>query len=94
MQWDFGGLASGRYAVRLYFAEIDPSVTSAGARAFDVALEGNTLLDDFDIFATAGANRGIVKTFETNVTDGNLDIDFTAVTGNPLVSAIEVYRIS
>ena len=52
------------------------------------------MLDDFDIFATAGANRGIVKTFETNVTDGNLDIDFTAVTGNPLVSAIEVYRIS
>jgi hypothetical protein len=92
MRWDFG-VAAGRYAVRLYFAEIDTSVSASNERIFDVALEGLTYLNDLNVYTQVGHNRGLVETFVLDVTDGNLDIDFSSVVGNPLVSAIEVYRI-
>jgi hypothetical protein len=97
MEWNFGGLVNGaRYAVRLYFAEIaaNPGV---GQRVFDVSIEGQTVLDDFDIYAEAGENTGIVKTFVVTAgSDGNLDIDFSKVSGTdePLVSALEVYFVA
>ena len=96
--WDFSGLASGRYAVRLYFAEFDAAIDQIGKRTFDVALESVNHLDEFDIVAVAGGQyRGVVKTFVLNVTDGNLDIDLTdgdnaLISTDPLISAIEVYH--
>lgn len=48
------GLTPGvTYAVRLHFAEL--TWTAAGQRVFNVAINGTTVLSDFDIFATAGA---------------------------------------
>jgi len=50
------------YTVRLHFAE--PEDKKAGQRRFDVAVNGQTVLKDFDIVAEArAANVGIVKTF-------------------------------
>jgi outer membrane protein assembly factor BamB len=52
-----------RYTVRLHFAE--PDDVKAGQRVFDVALQGQGVLKDFDVAAAAGAaNRGIVKEFK------------------------------
>jgi len=97
MEWNFGGLVNGaRYAVRLYFAEIAAS-PGVGQRVFDVSIEGQTVLDDFDIYAEAGENTGVVKTFVVTAgSDGNLDIDFSKVSGTdePLVSALEVYFVA
>ena len=92
-----GIVAGEEYAVRLYFAEIDPTVTAAGDRVFDVTIEGNQVLDDFDILGEVPANTGIVKTFVVTV-DGNgeLNISFEAEAGSSklaLVSAIEIFRI-
>jgi len=51
-----------RYTVRLHFSE--PDKISKGQRVFDVAIQGNTVLEDFDIVKEAGApNIGIVKEF-------------------------------
>ncbi|MEA3399841.1 MAG: PQQ-binding-like beta-propeller repeat protein [Armatimonadota bacterium] len=46
------------YAVTLYFAE--PEDIAAGDRVFSVALQGRTVLEDFDVVAAAGGRRRVV----------------------------------
>ncbi len=84
MQWEFP-VAPGDYEVRLYFAEVNPVFRGA----FDVTIEGQTVLDDYSVFDDVGANRGVVKTF-TKSSDGTLDIDFSFVTALPLINGIEI----
>lgn len=62
--------------VTLYFEE--SFCTSAGARTFDVAINGSTVLTAFDIFAAAGGmNRAIAKTFDATAdASGNVVIRF------------------
>lgn len=92
MQWNFP-VTAGDYEVRLYFAETFEFAQSDGARVFDVAIEGVLVLDDFDIFAIAGANAGHMESFIVT-SDTSLDIDFTRVTQNPLINGIEVIPVS
>lgn len=91
MQWDFP-VTPGNYEVRLYFAEIFTGTQAVGARQFDVSIEGSLVLDNYDVFALVGANKGIVEKF-TVTSDGNLDINFARVTNNPSVKAIEVVPV-
>ncbi|MDH3307627.1 MAG: malectin domain-containing carbohydrate-binding protein, partial [Acidimicrobiia bacterium] len=86
--WDFP-VTPGAYRVNLYFAETFPGTQSTGARQFDVEIEGLEVLTNFDIFAAAGANEGIVRGFDI-VSDANLDIDFTQVVNSPAIQGIEV----
>ncbi|MGI9457830.1 MAG: malectin domain-containing carbohydrate-binding protein [Aeoliella sp.] len=88
MQWSFP-VDPGDYEVRLYFAETFMYAQTVGARLFDVAIEGATLLDDFDIFAAAGGNTAWVETF-TVTSDDMLNIDFAHVVQNPIINAIEI----
>lgn len=62
--------------VTLYFEE--SFCTSAGARTFDVAINGSTVLTAFDIFAAAGGmNRAVAKTFDATAdASGNVVIRF------------------
>jgi hypothetical protein len=67
------GLPEGAATITLKFAEIDASVTAAGQRVFDVALNGRTVLHNFDIFAQAGgANRALDKVFNVPVINGQI----------------------
>jgi hypothetical protein len=51
------------YNIRLYFAEPEP--LAPGQRVFDIALQGQQVLEGFDIAAEAGVpNRGLVKEFQ------------------------------
>lgn len=87
----------GVYLVRLYFAE--PYWGAPGGpegeerrRVFTVDGEGEALLEDFDVFAEAGSLTALVKQAEVDVTDGELNLRFTASEGEPIVAAIEVLR--
>ncbi len=81
----------GTYTVTLKFAEFYWS--SAGQRVFDVLLEGQLVLDNFDIVQAAGGpNRAVDRTFTATVTGNNLDIEFRTVVDNAKVSAIEILR--
>jgi hypothetical protein len=82
-------LANGTYTVKLRFAETS-SVTTAGQRVFNVSLEGATVLSNFDIYAVVGRNTALVKTFSTTVSDGVLNIGFTAVAAKPEINGIEI----
>ena len=92
MQWDFPVDAGVPLQVRLYFANGYGGTSQVGQRVFDVAVEGSTVLDDYDIVADAGGDsRGTMRSFDVT-SDGNVDIDFSHVIENPLVSAIEIIR--
>ncbi|WP_162224315.1 malectin domain-containing carbohydrate-binding protein [Halorussus salinus] len=93
--WTFSdSIQSGQqYEVRLYFAEIYHGVTNnngADARVFDVAIEGQTVLNDYDIAADVGTETGVMKSFTVTPSDGTLDIDLTTEVDNAKISAIEI----
>ena len=83
-------VAPGDYEVTLYFDEAWSGAKAPGSRVFDVLLEGQTALDDFDVTAVYGWNVAGAKTLAASVTDGTLDLDFVQGVQNPNVSAIEV----
>ncbi len=91
-----GGEANGQnpptYTLRLHFAE--PDDLAAGERVFDVALQGQTVLKDFDVVKQAdGRMRGIVKEFRGVKLMGYLTIALTAKVGQkhgPILSGIEL----
>jgi len=91
MQWDFP-VAAGQYEVRLYFAETYSGTMKVGARKFDVKIEGALVLDNFDVYATYGANTGGVKSFVV-ASDATLDIDFFHEVENPAIKGIEIIAV-
>ena len=90
MQWNFP-VAPGSYEVRLYFAETYAKAQNVGGRTFDVLIEGQTVLDNYDVYAEVGGYKGVVKTFTVNA-DNNLDVDFLRGVQNPSVKGIEIIR--
>jgi hypothetical protein len=89
--WDFP-VSPGQYEVRLYFAETWSGAFANGVRVFDVSIEGTTVLNDYDVFADVGANKGVMKSFVVS-SDSNLDIDFLRVVQNPAVKGIEILTV-
>ncbi|MFD2515175.1 malectin domain-containing carbohydrate-binding protein [Pontibacter locisalis] len=89
-------LPSGTYTVKLHFMEPyfgapGGGTGAAGRRVFHVDVEGQRVLSNYDIFAESGAATAAVKTFEgVSVADGTLNIDFTSLKDNAIVSAIEI----
>ncbi|HWY79677.1 MAG TPA: malectin domain-containing carbohydrate-binding protein [Candidatus Sulfotelmatobacter sp.] len=84
--------ANGTYTVRLHFNEL--YWNAAGQRIFNVAINGTQVLNNFDIYQTAGGqNKAIVEQFPaTTDSNGNISINFTTVTDNAMVNGIEVYN--
>jgi hypothetical protein len=80
---------SGRYLLRLHFAELDPQA-AVGSTVFDVLVEGAEVLPKLDIFAEAGVRAALVKDVETTVSDGALDLAFRPINGRPKIAGIEV----
>ncbi|KAL5716600.1 hypothetical protein ACHQM5_018268 [Ranunculus cassubicifolius] len=72
-------LRTGSYTLKLHFAEImftaDEENNIRGRRIFDVYIQGNRVLSDFNIAEEAGGiGIGIVKEYNVNVTSGTLEI--------------------
>mgnify|MGYP000494913274 CR=1 FL=1 len=93
-------LENGDYTVRLHFAELWFGATGGGSagkgrRVFDVRLEGQLAEDNLDVFAAVGAETLLVREHLVNVTDGQLNIDFSSRTSDggvrhPIINAIEI----
>lgn len=82
-------VSNGCYQIELHFAEI--YWTEAGKRLFDVHIEGETVVQNYDIFATAGGQyRAVVERREAEVADEVLNLVFQPVVENAKVSAIAV----
>ncbi|MBC6989261.1 malectin domain-containing carbohydrate-binding protein [Hymenobacter sp. BT491] len=88
-------VANGTYTVTLHFADIYWS--SVGQRIFDVSIEGAKVLDNYDIIRKVGAFTATTETFTTTVSDGTLNIYFSALAADggvdrPKISAIEIFN--
>jgi hypothetical protein len=82
-------VSNGDHFVSLKFAELWYS--SPGQRVFNINVNGMAIGGPFDIFAAAhGANVAADMAVWVHVTDGQVTITLTAVTGNPKVNAIEI----
>lgn len=79
---------NGHYEVVFHFAELYHQQTNA--RVFDVTLEGQTVLDNLDLFAEVGFLSGYINSQTTEVQDGVLNIAFSASVDNAKISAIEI----
>jgi len=83
------GVPNGTYTVNLKFAEI--YFTAPGQRICNVALNGSTVLSNFDIVAQAGGGKSAIdRQFVTNVTNGQISLQFNGVLQNPKINAIEI----
>lgn len=85
----------GRYTVVLHFAELffgGDGAAGAGQRVFRVLCNGNTLLDDFDIYKEVGSFKPVEKTFYhlKPTAQGKLDLTFEPIVNYATISAIEV----
>jgi len=90
-RYDVPVLSSGPYFVQLIFKE--PNKTAAGQRVFTVDINGQTS-PPIDVFAAAGINTAYTLPAWAWATWPMLHIQFTATTGNAIVSEIRISAIS
>ena len=89
---------TGTYTVNLYLAEIywgaaGGGIGGAGSRIFSINVEGSQgVLTNYDLFSAAGgAATAVMISFPgIAVSDGTLNINFSATVDNAKISAIEV----
>lgn len=79
-----------KHTVRLFFTEMDGM--TAGQRVFDVKLQGQTVLPGFDVAATAGPMKEVMREFKDVPISDHLDIDFTPSAGEAMISGVEILR--
>ena len=78
--------------VELYFGNQAGGAGGVGSRVFKVMCNGQTLLDNFDIYKEAGSLHVLTKTFShlKPSAQGKLNLTFEPIVNNATVSGIEV----
>ena len=79
------------YTVKLYFAELEDK--NPGERVFDIVIQREKLAERFDIVKEAGKpDKEVVKLFKGIKAGEKLKIDLIPVSGNTLISGIELIQ--
>lgn len=83
---------NGLYEIELHFAEL--WFRTPGARRFDVHVEGQTVLRDYDVYTQAGGRfRARVEIVNVAVSDGRLNVDLVlGAADNPMINALRVTK--
>ncbi len=84
-------MKNGQYNVTLGFAEV--GYWAAGQRVFNVSIDGNAVLSNFDVIAQGGYYSAIDRQFPVAVVDGTIRIDVQGVVGTGLLSAIQIAAV-
>ncbi|GMH24135.1 hypothetical protein Nepgr_025978 [Nepenthes gracilis] len=93
-RYQLNNLTPGDYFVDLHFIEIINTNGPKGLRVFNVFIQSEKVLSEFDIFAVVGANKPLqFVDFRLSVKDdGKIVIKFEEVLGSPVVSGICIRR--
>jgi hypothetical protein len=84
---------NGNYTVTLKFSE--NFFSNAGARIFNVVINNQPVLTNFDIFAQAGgAYQALDESFSVPVSNGLITIQFSGVLQNGKIDAIKILQTS
>ncbi|CAN0858267.1 Kinesin-like protein KIN-14R [Linum grandiflorum] len=92
----FHDLPPGDYFVDLHFAEIVNTNGPKGIRVFDVFIQEDKVLSEFDIFSIVGANKPL-QLVDVRVPvkeDGMLLLRFEGLNGSPMLNAICIREAS
>ncbi|MBC6998001.1 malectin domain-containing carbohydrate-binding protein [Cytophaga sp. FL35] len=88
---------TGEYDIRLHFAELffgvdeDKLDEGAGSRVFNVVIEGQEVLSNFDILAETDPATALVKDFDNvNISDGFASIIINGVVESSKINGIEI----
>lgn len=92
--YEFPVPEAGAYGLRLHFAEGFEGNYRPGLRVYDVGVEGQTVLEDFDPVAAGGgfAHASIFDVHGVRVTDGRLSLSLTSRVGHAALNAVEIFR--
>jgi hypothetical protein len=83
-------VSNATYNVVLHFAELYHN--AAGARTFNLSVEGQRALSDFDLFSVAGHDSAYSQRVDNiAVTDGKLTINLTSIVDNGTISGFAIY---
>ncbi|XP_024974589.1 kinesin-like protein KIN-14R [Cynara cardunculus var. scolymus] len=94
--YQFTNLPEGCYCIDLHFVEMINTFGPKGMRVFNVFLQEEKVLSDFDIFSVVGANKPL-QLVDLRVSVKNTEaiiIRFEGMIGSPLVSGICIRRAS
>jgi hypothetical protein len=96
MTWAFDVTQGSEVEVRLYLGNQFPQADTDGDRQYNVAVEGDQVLTQYDPVQDVGHAAGTVKSFTvTEDGDGTVTISFTpGAIENPQVNAIEIVETS
>lgn len=84
-------VANGSYDITLYFAETYNS--AIGQRRFNVAIQGQSVLQEFDIAAQAGLNTAILRNHRVTVGNSEILIQVSnGSVGNARLDALKIVR--
>jgi hypothetical protein len=90
LHYVFPDVPNGAYIVNLKFAE--PWNAKAGARVFNIAINGAVVAPNFDIAAAGGLFAAVDRSFTVNVSSGSIDLQLAGVKLYPLINAIEIMQ--
>ncbi|GAY38819.1 hypothetical protein CUMW_039610 [Citrus unshiu] len=92
----FNDIPPGHYYVDLHFAEIINTNGPKGMRVFNVFVQEEKVVSDFDIFSIVGANKPL-QLVDIGVSvkeEGTVVVRFEGISGSPAVSGICIRRAS
>jgi hypothetical protein len=92
MTWEFDVTQGSEVEVRLYLSNQFPKADTDGDRQYNISVDGNQVLTQYDPVQDVDHATGTVKTFTvTEDGDGTVTITFTkGAVENPQVNAIEI----
>jgi hypothetical protein len=98
LKYEFA-VPDGDYRVELYFNEPwygeGGGMDCAGWRVFDVALNGQPVLKNLDIWKEVGYNKALKKVVNAHVTGGKLVVSFPqTAAGEEIISAISISSLN
>jgi hypothetical protein len=96
MTWEFDVTSGSEIEVRLYMGNSFTGADTDGDRQYNVGIEGQQVLTEYDPVQDVGDDTGTVKAFTvTENGDGTVTITFTSgAVENPEVRAIEIVETS
>lgn len=82
------------YSIWFHFAEIDPSVTGAGQRVFDILINGDVVFPDVDIVSMSGGIYSALVLNKTVAINGRtLTVTMHPTKGHALINAVEIFEV-
>ncbi|MBP1674423.1 MAG: outer rane biosis protein BamB, partial [Bacteroidetes bacterium] len=79
------------YRINLYFSELENK--KPGERVFNIRLQNDTVLENFDIALESGKNnKEVIRSFAGIKAGKSLKLDLIPVAGNTILSGIELVQ--